>query len=261
MDPNAMEPYGSALLDFFNGESSAHVVEYRDDGLKGDLSIGIFFRKPSDFSPIEQTALDLCRGRVLDAGAGTGCHSLVLQERGLSVCAIDVCPQAVEIMVKRGVNEVHCTDIFEFTGGPFDTMLMMLHGIGMVETLSGLDSFLGDVHRLLKSNGQILFDSLDVRCTDHPRHLAYQEANRRAGRYIGEMRMQFEYKGQTGPPFGWLHVDPETLMDHAKKTGWSCEIIRQEEDGDYLARLTSSIVSSGSESPPTANRSSRRRRL
>lgn len=263
MDPKAMSPYGSALLDFFNGDanSSAKVIVHRDDGSKGDSPISLFFRTPSDFSPIERTALDLCRGYVLDVGAGAGCHSLVLQERGLSVCAIDVCPQAVEIMSKRGVKEVHCAGIFEFTGGPFDTMLMMCHGIGIVETLSGLDHFLDCAHKLLKPDGQVLFDSVDVRCTDKPRHLAYQEANRRADRYIGEYRTRFEYRGQRGPFLGFLNVDPETLMDHARKTGWFCEIIRQEEGGDYLARLKPSITPSGLESPPTVNRSSRGRRL
>jgi hypothetical protein len=83
-----------------------------------------------------------------------------------------------------------------------------------------------------------LFDSLDVRCTDNPTHLAYQEANRRAGRYFGEFRMQFEYQGKTGPLFGWLHVDPKTLADHAGRTGWACEVAFREDGGNYLARLT-----------------------
>ena len=233
-----MEPYGLALLDFFNGDDSAKIVIYRDDGLKEDFLISFFFREPPDFPPLEQTAVNLCRGYVLDIGAGVGPHSLTLQDRGLTIYAIDISPEACEIMRKRGVNDVRCTDIFDFEERPFDTLLMLNHGIGLVETLSGLNCFLKDVHRLVKPEGQILLESLDVRCISNPIHLAYQEANRQAGRYFGEIRLQFEYKGQKRPLWGWLHIDPDTLTDHALKTCWSCQVISQEEGGDYLARLT-----------------------
>ena len=125
MNSQSMEPYGLALLDFFKGDTSAKVVIHRDDGLTTDLPMSVFFRKPPDLSPLEQTAIDLCRGYVLDVGAGVGCHSLVLQEQGLAVYAIDISPEAVEIMLERGVKEVQCVSIFDFSGGPFDTILMM----------------------------------------------------------------------------------------------------------------------------------------
>ena len=113
----------------------------------------------------------------------------------------------------------------------------MMHGIGMVQDLTGLDRFLEHAHSLLKPSGQILLDSLDVRGTDDPVHLAYQESNRRAGRYVGEIRMCFAYKGKGGPLFGWLHVDPETLTAHAERIGWACQVVCQEDNGDFLARL------------------------
>ena len=238
MDTEAMEPYGRSLIDFFNGDISAKVIVHRDDGLSEEMPTSIFFRKPSDFSPVEQKAIMLCRGYVLDVGAGAGCQSLTLQDRGIRVLAIDVSPQAIEIMSKRGVKEYKQVDVFEYHKESFDTLLMMGHGIGIVGDLSGLDRLLQHTHKLLKPDGQIVFDSLDVRCTDNPRHLAYQESNRQAGRYFGEFRMRFEYKGQTGPSFKWLHVDPETLTDHAQRTGWSCRVVCQEDDGNYLVQLT-----------------------
>ncbi|NIM95088.1 MAG: methyltransferase domain-containing protein [Anaerolineales bacterium] len=238
MNTEAMEPYGQALLDFFNGDVLAKVAVHRDDGFTDDLVPSGFFRKPSGFSPLEQTAMMLCRGYTLDIGAGTGCHSLALQDRGIRVLAIDISPHAIEIMSKRGVKESQKIDVFEFHEGHFDTLLMM-HGIGMVEDLSGLERFLCHAHQLLKPDGQIVFDSLDVSYTDDPRYLAYQEANRRAGRYFGEIRRRFEYKGQMGPFFGWLHVDLETLINHAERIGWSCQVVYRGEGGDYLAQLTS----------------------
>jgi len=238
VDSEAMLPYGQALLDFLHGDTLANVVVHRDDGWKDDLPASVFFREPPYFSPLEQAALTLCRGYVLDVGAGTGCHSLALQAEGIWVQAIDVSPHAVEIMSNRGVKECQRADVFEYHQGPFDTLLMIGHGIGMVEELSGLARFLCLAHSILKPDGQIVFDSLDVRCTDEPRHLAYQEANRRAGRHFGQIRLRFEYKGQMGPSFGWLHVDPETLIGHAERTGWSCQVVFRQDGGDYLARLT-----------------------
>jgi len=240
VDSDAMAPYGQALLDYFNGDAKATVVVEREDGLRSDMPVGAFFREETKFSLIDQAALALCREHVLDVGAGAGCHSLVLQQRGHPVLAVDVSPAAVEIMRKRCVEHAVRADIFELRDGPFDTLPMMMHGIGMVETLSGLDRFLHNAHTLLSPRGQIVLDSLDVRETTDPGHLAYQQALRRAGRYVGEIRMRFEYQGQTGPTFGWLHVDPETLAQRARRANWRCRVVRRETNGDYLAQLEAS---------------------
>jgi len=116
--------------------------------------------------------------------------------------------------------------------------LMLGHGIGMVETIAGLDRFVAYAPRLLCENGQVLLDSLDVRVTHDPSNLAYHETNRRAGRYIGEIRMQSEFQGKAGPYYGWLQVDAETLKEHAEPAGWRCEVVHQEANGNYLACLT-----------------------
>lgn len=197
-----------------------------------------FFRQAEDF-PLDRTALGLCHGYVLDAGAGTGCHSLFLQQRGLRTCAIDVLPEAVRIMRQRGVADAHVADIMDFTGGWFDTILMLGHGIGMVEDIAGLSRFLNHAHGLLKPAGQVLLDSLDVRVTDSPVHLAYHKSNLEAGRYFGEIRMKFSYKEDYGPLFGWLHIDSESLRTHALAAGWACHVVARQEDGNYLAQLTS----------------------
>lgn len=238
MDSEAIEPFGLALLDHFQGNSSAALTIRRDDGVQTVLPAGHFFRAPDEFSAIENTALGLCRGRVLDVGAGSGLHSLALQARGLSVTAIDISRHAVDIMSARGVGDVHCADVFQFTGGPFDTLLMMGHGIGMVETIAGLDRFLGHAGSLLAGDGQILLDSVDVRKTDDPVHLTYHEANRQAGRYIGEIRVQIEYQGQVGPTRGWLHVDADALEEHAQRVGWGFQVMLEEPSWGYLARLS-----------------------
>jgi SAM-dependent methyltransferase len=238
MNAKAMEPYGKALLAYLGGDSSVDLIIRRDDGKETAVPVSLFVRAESGFTEMEKTATELCEGRVLDIGAGAGSQSAVLQRKGHLVTAIDISPEAVAVARRRGVADVLCADILLFEGGPFDTLLMMGHGIGMVETIEGLKRFLVHAHSLLAVNGQLLVDSLDVRVTDASENLAYQEANRNAGRYIGEIRMQFEFQGQKGPYCGWLQVDAETLREHSESAGWQCEVVHQGENGDYLARLT-----------------------
>lgn len=233
-----MEPYGLALLAYCEGDAEAQLIVRRDDGTEAPLPASQFFRPPEQFFPIEVGALERCRGHVLDIGAGTGLHSLVLQSRGLAVTAIDISPEAVAIMREAGVEDARRVDVFGFDDGPFDTLLMLGHGIGIVEDLGGLDRFLAHAQRLVRSDGHVLLHSNDVRKTKDPGNLAYHEANRRAGRYIGEIRMQFIFGNEVGPVCGWLHVDPETLGHHAEQSGWACAVVVEEESGDYLARLT-----------------------
>ncbi len=238
MNAKAMEPFGKALVAYAEGDSNAELIVRRNDGREETLPVSLFFRGEAEFSPIDRLAIELCHGSVLDIGAGAGPHSAVLQRRGHSVTALDVCADAVEVARRRGIVDVVCGDLLSFEGGPFDTVIMMGHGIGMVETIDGLKRFLAHAKSLLAPGGQILAHSFDVSLTDNPSHLAYQEANRRAGRYIGEIRMQIEFRRQAGPYYGWLGVDAKTLEEHAEATGWRCDVVHRAENGDFLARLT-----------------------
>jgi SAM-dependent methyltransferase len=207
-----MDPFGAALLDFHNGNRSARVTVRRDDDLQIELPASLFFRAGDDLSSLDRMALDHCQAPVLDVGAGAGCHSLILQERGLEVLALEISPLAAEVLRKRGVHQVTEGD--------------------------GLDRLLSHLQTLLLPGGQILCDSMDVRSTTDPRHLAYHRANQEAGRYLGEVRIRAEYGDQQGPWYGWLHVDAGTLAERAAQAGCSCEILHREAGGDYLARIT-----------------------
>jgi SAM-dependent methyltransferase len=237
MISEAMIPFGRALGDYAEGKQDAQLLVRRDDGYSVPLPISAFFREPEQLSSIETEALHRCGDSVLDIGAGSGLHSLVLQARGVNVTATDINRDAVEVMIRRGVRDAQWSDIFDYRGGPFDTLLMLGHGIGMVGTLKGLDRFLVHAHTLVRSNGQLLIHSMDIRRTKDPTHLSYHEANRRGGHYVGETRIQFEYNGKQGPFCEWLHVDFETLKNHAAGTGWDCSVVLEDTSGEYLALL------------------------
>ena len=185
MEQEAMGPHGLALMAYHRGDRDATLLIRRDDGQETPMPVGFFFRRSPDIPEIEKMALDLCSGHVLDIGAGTGVHSLELQARGLELTAVDICPEAVKIMIECGVIDARLVDIFDFPGGSFNTLLILGHGIGVSGDLAGLDRFLIHSHTLIKSEGCLLLDSMDVRETDDAVHLAYHERNRLAGKYFG----------------------------------------------------------------------------
>ena len=230
MTRSAWRPHGLALLDYLAGDRQARVRVLGEDGEEEWVEAAVFFRGPAEFSALEDAALGLCRGRVLDAGAGAGSHALVLQGRGLAVVAIDIAPEAVEVMRRRGVRDARCADIFGFQGERFDTLLLLMNGIGIVESLAGLTRFLGEIPRLLLPGGQVLFDSYDLVEGEG----AVKDPS---GRYPGELRFRLEYLGRRAPAYGWLFVDFPTLRDTAAKLGWAAQVIWQEAEGHYLARL------------------------
>ena len=238
MSTDHYNPHGVSLLDYLNGEIETTITVYGELVERRDVPVKLFFREAADFPALERKAIELCRGRVLDIGAGAGCHSLALQERGLQVCAMDFLPECVEVMKRRGVREAHCANIHAFEAEPFDTLFSMMNGMAVVRDLNGLQPFLRDVRRLLKPDGQFLVDSTDMRQVAAPGIQTYLEMKRDRGEYFGEMHLQLEYKGRRGTPFTQLYVDAETLTEHAAQSGWACEIVERDEMGRYLARLT-----------------------
>jgi SAM-dependent methyltransferase len=238
MSNDSFHPYGLAILDYFNGNISASLTAFDELGQSREVPVGRFFREVEDFPEIENKALELCCGKVLDIGAGAGRHSLALQERGLKVCAIDIVPDCVTVMKMRGVREVYCADIMEFDGGPFDTLLGVMNGLTMVKSLERLPLFLQHLRRLVGPNGQYLVDSTDLRRSGGAEMNALLETKVRDGQYFGEITAQMEYKNKRGTLFRELYVDQETLSDRAITAGWACNIVIQQDNGRYLARLT-----------------------
>ena len=238
MDLSAWTPYAEAMSAFHRGDRDAYMVVY-DDYERDEVPLSYFFRDSNAFPEVERLALDLCRGRVLDVGAGSGCHTLALQERGLQVTAIEILPEMVDILKERGVRDARRATWMDLLDEPFDTVLMMMNGLGLSETLPGLRRFFRRARRLVRPDGQVLADSTDVRVRMEPKAGRSGGSTRRDGRYVGELHFQIEFQGRKGPPFAQLYVDPGTLERTARSERWSCEIVRPpDEYGHYLARLT-----------------------
>jgi SAM-dependent methyltransferase len=238
MNPDPWKPHAAALQAYHQGKRDAVLVVY-DDFERDEVPVSYFFRGPNQFPPLEHLALELCQGRVLDVGAGSGCHSRVLQDRGFDVTAIEICPALVRILQDRGVRDALQATWMDIEAPPFDTVLMLMNGLGLTETLPGLRRFFSEARRLVRSGGQVLADSTDVRMWLDVEAGRTGALERPDGRYVGELHFQVEYEGKKGEPFPQLWVDPATLRRYAGEEGWGCEIVCDpDEYGNYLARLT-----------------------
>ncbi|WP_400191276.1 class I SAM-dependent methyltransferase [Hymenobacter sp. B81] len=236
---SAFDPIGTALLDYLAGHTAAAITVHSNVADDEPLPARYFFRSLWEMPELERTALDECRGRVLDLGAGAGAHSLELQMRGFAVRAVDVSSGAVRVMQQRGVREVACHDIFELktdADGPYDTLLMLMNGLGLVGTLDGLEKFLQRAHELLAPGGQILATSSDISYLYEDEEGALNlNLN---GPYYGEVEYRMSYREQTGPAFGWLFADPTIVQDYAEAAGYDVEFVAEDEQDQFLVRLT-----------------------
>ncbi len=232
-----LAPYGSALADYAASDQKATLLLRSSLGERDELPVSLFFREPEGFFPFEAAALDHCDGQVLDVGAGAGVHSLVLQARGFEVTALDVVPEAVEVMKTRGVDDARLGDVFSLDTGSFDTIHMLMNGIGPVGTLDGIERLLNTLHRRLRPGGQIIVDSGAPRLRGEPPDpdLVAWPAGRPA--YAGEAWVSLEYRGARGGLFRELYVDDATFRERAARAGWSFDVLYWE-NASYVARLT-----------------------
>ena len=239
----AWYPHGLAIRDFWRGDAKAAVIAHRSDGAVYPMAARVFFRGPRRFPELERLAIAECRGRVLDIGAGAGCHALALQARGHAVTALDISPDAVRVMGERGVLDARAVDVFRFDppprlgAAPYDTLLMLMNGSAIAKTLAGLRRFLRRVRRWIPEDGRLLLDSMDLR-RDAEFRQWLQARPRKPSRYFGEIRYRFEYGARLGPSFPTLFVDARTLLREAAAAGWRGQVLFEEDDGGYLARLS-----------------------
>lgn len=230
------DPIGSALLDFYQTSEDTSICVDMDIAEEDTLAPSYFFRTFDECPQLEKMALQQANGKVLDVGAGAGSHSLYLQQKGLDVTAIDVSPNSVDVMRKRGLSKAELIDFYELPEGSFDTLLFLMNGIGLVKTLDGFDRFFNQARKLLAPNGKILLDSSDLIYMFEEEDGSYLiDLN---DKYHGEVEFNLSYKDIKGEPFSWLYVSEDLLMDAADNHGFDCEILQQGPHYDYLAKLT-----------------------
>ena len=229
------DPMGHAIADYHKNGKAARLRVLSPLFDEDEIPVKTLFRPLDDMPAIEREALERASGHILDVGAGAGCHSLALQAMGKTVTAIDISPLAVQTMSERGVLDVQEQNFFSIDG-QYDTILMLMNGIGIVGTLSHMDAFFTQVEKLLASGGQVLCDSSDI-CYIYEDEDGFIDLTGVEG-YYGEVTYQMQYRNVKGEPFPWLFVDPETLAEYARRHGFEFEIAARGPHYDFLARIT-----------------------
>ena len=227
---------GRAIWDYFYQENPENLQTETSISELDDLPVSYLFRNYKEMNALEKKALDLSFGKVLDVGAGAGSHSLYLQnKRNLDVAALDISPKSIEICKARGVKNAVCEDFLKFSNDKFDTILLLMNGTGIFQSLKNVDQYLQKLKNLISENGQILLDSTDI--------LYMYDQDDDGGvlvpatGYYGELDYYIHYKGESELPMKWLYLDFNTLKNAAIANGFKIQKIKQLDDS-YLAKLT-----------------------
>ena len=230
------DPMGSAIADYFAKGRAAKLRVFSSQFEEDEIPAEQLFRTFDEMPELEQEALRLASGKILDCGAGSGCHALALQEMGKEVEAIDISPLSVEVMQKRGVRQAYQINLFDENYlQKFDTILMLMNGSGIIGKLENMGTFFAKMKQLLNPGGCIYMDSSDLRYLFEDEDGSFL-VDLAAG-YYGEIDFRMQYKQVKGEPFDWLYVDVHTLSFYAAENGFKVELVKEGEHYDYLACL------------------------
>lgn len=228
------DPIGYAIQDFAENGFSENITVMADLCDDDVMPIEYFFRNEEMMPELEKIALNKCKGNVLDVGAAAGCHAYILQQRGLTVKAIDTSKGAVEHLTSLGIDAENLN--FYDVSEQFDTVLILMNGIGLAGNLHGLPSFLQQLKKTLKPEGIALCDSTDLTYLyEEDDGSVWVDLN---AKYHGEMQFKMRYKGVESDWFDWLYIDFDLLKSYAIKEGLNCELVYKGDSDNYLAQLT-----------------------
>lgn len=227
--------FGKALQTYFQNPKKQNLTTWTNLTEEDDVPISYFFRLYDEMPALEQKALALASGKILDVGCGSGSHSLYLQnERALDVTGLDISEGAIEVAKERGVKQTHCSSIWDFNKAKYDTILLLMNGMGIAKTTIELPALLTHLKGLLAPKGSILVDSSDlIYLFDEEDVTLWKEDEI----YYGEVDYGIRFEGQS-EEFPWLYIDPKRLEIAAKTAGFNFKIIANGTNYDYLAQLS-----------------------
>lgn len=237
--------FGKAILDYQTNNSPEDLITETSISEADEMSVAYLFREYKEMPKLEQKALQLVKGKVLDVGCGAGSHALYLQEKGFDVTAIDISEHAIKTCKLRGLKNCNVSDILDLDTdtsttlsipNQYDTILLLMNGTGIFGKMNTISTYLQKLKSLLNDDGQILIDSSDlIYMYDQDEEGAYEVP---ANGYYGELTFTIQYKGETEDTFDWLYLDYNTLQNAAIANGLECQLILEGNHFDYLAKLS-----------------------
>ena len=230
------DPMGTAIADYYKNKKASRLRVFSSQFDEDEIPVPLLFRSYDEMSELEQKALQLAKGRILDCGAGSGCHALALQNMDKDVMAIDISSLSVQVMQLRGIRNACAINLFDENFlEKFDTILMLMNGSGIIGKLDNMPLFFEKMKHLLKPDGCIYLDSSDLRYLFEDEDGSFLIDL--ADNYYGEIDYRMQYKQVKGDTFDWLYVDFQTLSYYASQNGFSAEMILEGDHYDYLACL------------------------
>lgn len=228
--------FGKAILDFQTNNYPEDLITETSISEADEMSVAYLFRTYEQMPKLEQKALELAKGKILDVGCGAGSHSLFLQnEINLDVTSIDISPKAIKACELRGLKKTRIQNVVAIEKEKFDTILLLMNGTGVFGTLKQTPKFLQKLKSLLNPNGQILIDSSDIIYMFDDDSDLRKSINVKG--YYGELTFTISYKNVKEDPFPWLYLDYNTLYNVALDNDLQCELILEGEHYDYLAKM------------------------
>ena len=227
--------YGKAILNYYHGKK-VKLMTYSSIAGKDELPLAHLFRSYEEMPALEQMALKLSKGKILDLGCGAGSHSIYLEQNKLDVKAIDISRGAIQVCKLRGLENVFHQDFWELKNEKYDTIISLMNGIGICGTLAQLPVFLIHLKSLLTANGQVLIDSSDLvyMFEDEEGEIDFPLSER----YYGEVQFYLECDDERSSKFNWLYIDYHRLEKYAAEAGFKCELIYEGGHYDFLVRLS-----------------------
>ena len=231
--------FGKAILDYQTNTSPENMITSTSISDEDEMEVAYLFRSFAEMPTLEQKALQLTKGRTLEVGCGAGSHGLYLQnERNIDVHSIDISENAITACTLRGLKNTQVIDVLNIENEKYDTILLLMNGTGIFETLERTPIYLQKLKSLLNPNGQILIDSSDI--------IYMFDEDEDGGKWIpsdtyyGELTFTVQYKNETETSFPWLYMDYNTLQNAAIANGLQCQLVLEGDHFDYLAQLTHS---------------------
>ncbi|WP_019039189.1 class I SAM-dependent methyltransferase [Psychroflexus tropicus] len=224
--------FGLAVENYYLTKDQTPILVHHEDFFDDEIPVEYLFRSYDDMPKLEQKALDLCQGSVLDIGCCAGSHSLILKSKGHQVLPIDLSKKCIETCKKRGLEEAKRLNFFDLKSQSFDTLLLLMNGTGIARTLNELEAFFDQLKSLMHKNSQVLIDSSDLIFLFEDEVIENDKSS-----YYGEMIYRTSYKNQLSDPFPWLYLDFNTLKKEAEKASLECSLIFEDEHYGYLAKL------------------------
>ena len=229
------DPFGLAIQDYISNQHEENIIVHSELCDEDVIPVQYLFRSYDEMPVLEQKALELAKGKILDVGAGAGCHAKYLHEQNRDVFAIEISKRSVEYYQSLHIPSA-CIDFFDMTK-KYDTLLFLMNGIGLGGQLANLEKTLLKCKELMLRGGQILCDSTDIKYMYEDEDGSYwMDLN---SNYYGEFKFQTTYKNAVSDWFDWLYVDFETLKKVASSCNMTAELVQQGENHDYLAKIVS----------------------